>query len=80
MEFSYSLNNNYSNIIVDNLPTVIYGNNIIRKSNIPNFFKLLTGIDQDLEKKDVETKMYYEMIEKLIFSDMQLLLVGILIK
>ena len=77
IEFSYSQNNSYSNIIVNNLPTIIYGNSIIRKSNIPNFFKLLTGIDQDIEKKDIQTKMYFEMMEKLIFSDMQMLLVMI---
>ncbi len=80
MEFSYSLNNTYSNIIVQNLPTIMYGKNFVRKLNIPYFFKILTGIDQELNKKDVEIKMYYEMIEKLIFSDLQMLLVSLSIK
>jgi hypothetical protein len=80
MEFSHSLNNNYSSIIVRNLPTIIYGKNFIRKLNVPYFFKVLTGIDQELNKKDVEIKMYYEMIEKLIFSDLQMLLVRFMLK
>lgn len=76
IEFTYSLNNSYNNITVDNLPTILYGNNIIRKPHIPNFFKVLTGIDRELEKLDVQTKLYYEMIEKYIFSDLQMLLVA----
>ena len=75
IDFSYSLNISYNNIVIDNLPYLLYGNNIIRKTNINNFFKVLTGIDREYEKSDLKTKMYYEMIEKTIFSDLQLLLV-----
>ena len=75
IEFSFSQNSTNNHIVIDNLPIIVYGKNIIRKTNIPNFFKVLTGIDRELENNIIEIKMYYEMIEKAIFSDLELLLV-----
>ena len=80
IEFSFSLNSTYNNIIIDNLPLIVYGRNIIRKANIPNFFKVLTGVDRELEKTDLQSKMYFETIEKAIYSDLQLHLVKLYLK
>lgn len=76
-EISYSINKTNNNIMIDNLPYIIYGRNIIIKEDIPNFFKVLTGIDRDLNNADLETKLYFEMMEKSIFIDLQMLLVYI---
>jgi hypothetical protein len=62
-------------VLIDKFPVVVYGVNIIKRSNIHLFFKKVTSIDsQTIDKLDNENKIQAIELEKLIFTDLQLFL------
>jgi hypothetical protein len=88
MTFSESYNNFDSNVLVENLPTIVYANQIVRKPNIKNFLNQLLGLKSPgelvkgetdipvlskLNSEDLVIKsIEIENLEKILFSEFQL--------
>jgi hypothetical protein len=77
--FTNSLNKNYSNLAIEELPVLNYGNLNIKRNYLNSFLKELVGLDKfcpvTCTKMDIEEiKFQIEIIEKNILSDLQLAL------
>lgn len=78
--FVSSFNNSTSNLIIENLPMIIFGYHTIKKGNIHYFLKELVRIKDvtslvDPKDKDKEImKIEFENLERMILSDLQILL------
>jgi hypothetical protein len=71
--FTESLNNNYSNIMIENLPYLIYGGIPIKKHFIPDFLKKLVNLEKMKNiNSDKMLQIEVDSIEKSILFDMQL--------
>ena len=70
---TYSEDN--SNIIDVSLPIIYYGKNFVQRDNLNTFFKKLTNIDKNFcEISDSITKTHIEKLEKIILSELPVLL------
>jgi hypothetical protein len=73
MAFTESLNNNYSNIMIENLPYLIYGGIPIKKHFIPDFLKKLVGLEKMKNlNSDKLLQIEVDSIEKTILFELQL--------
>jgi hypothetical protein len=61
------------NILIESLPIISYGVNLVNRSNINLFLKKLTGIDKNFSKNVNESsKSAAHDLERIIFTDLQL--------
>jgi hypothetical protein len=75
MKFTKSLSDSNCNVLIEKFPVIIYGVNIIKRSNIHLFLKKATNIDiHSIDKLENENKIQAIQLEKLIFTDLQLFL------
>jgi hypothetical protein len=73
MTFTESLNNNYTNIMVENLPYLIFGGIPIKKNFIPDFLKKLVSLEKMKNiNSDKLLQIEADSIEKTILFDIQL--------
>jgi hypothetical protein len=83
LKFIFSLNNSTTNLIVNDLPVIIFGNHVINKGNIFSFLKQFVKIRDKYSFKSLDSlntdelylkKIQIENLEKIILTDLQLIL------
>jgi hypothetical protein len=72
-EFTKSLSFHYCNVLIENLPKIVYGVNSVSREYIHIFLKKLLNIDKNFnEVQNNEIKDEAQVLERLIFTDLQL--------
>jgi hypothetical protein len=71
MRFNKSLSYAENNLNITGLPLISYGENLVRPTQIPEFLRRLTNLDEHL-KQDIDDKEVYDRLESIIVNDLQL--------
>lgn len=74
IHFTKSLSYQNCNVLIENLPKLVYGINNVSRESIHIFLKKVVGIDRisEIESIDNETQKEAYEVEKVIFTDLQL--------
>jgi hypothetical protein len=71
MKFTNSLSNSNSNLYIENMPMLVYNENIISKQQVYTFLKSVSNVDKDLNLKEEEL-IQLEIFENKCLNDLQL--------